>query len=118
MIQDALISKFPNTSVFLTALDSNTGDANSGEVVYELFDPNQNQSQLFRSTFSIGEDNAVTFGDPTEVVKVTSFEPVTFNIRAVIAARRAAELEDVAMVREELNGLPYRAIVANVMTDG
>lgn len=77
LLQDALTAKFAGQTdnVFLVAVDSTTKEA-----VYERWSASDNQTMLFRSKYKIKDDNTVELGEPLQVRRVTTYEPVAANV--------------------------------------
>lgn len=50
--------------------------SDEGQVVFERWSEMGGPAGLFRVSFEIGEDGSVTFGDPEEVRRVTTFQPI------------------------------------------
>lgn len=72
LIRVALREKFGGQDVFLWPVATFSDEQ---QVVFERESPQD--SGLFRVEFTIDEDGVVTFSDPVEVRRITTFEPVT-----------------------------------------
>jgi len=73
LLRSALIERFGADDRYLW-VDSVFSD--DGLVVFEVESRSGGESGLFRAAFEIDEEGTVTLGDPEEVRRVTTFEPV------------------------------------------
>lgn len=73
MLRSALIERFGADDRWLF-VDSVFSD--DGQVVFEVESRSGGESGLFRADYEIDESGAVTLGEPVEVRRVTTFEPV------------------------------------------
>ncbi len=69
-----------------------------GEVVFEVWGPNE-ESGFWRTTFEIDEGGVVTLGEPAQVRRVTTYEPVE---NSAGPSNSPANAEEAAMDRQKL----------------